>query len=176
MQGLQNTLYYAEQKSKQNVENALSVCAEDFVLDSPPFGAMLIGKSANRIALTRFFAIFPDYQVNTEHALHQRDCVILTGQVRLTPDFSLLGFSGQSQTAKLPFSCMFKVENSLIKKEVFLLDVVDLCAQTRMPLLAVLDLMNKKYRRDEQSIFARQMSRLRTRIQFVVRKKGKGLS
>ena len=91
MTALENALYYAEKKSEQNMAAALEACTEDFILYSPPFGANLRGTKENLREMAKFFQFFPDYNVTTEHTAVGENCVILTGRVRMTPSFSMVG-------------------------------------------------------------------------------------
>ena len=142
---LENALYYAEKKSEQNMAAALEACTEDFILYSPPFGANLRGTKENLREMAKFFQFFPDYNVTTEHTAVGENCVILTGRVRMTPSFSMVGLPNLGKKAEVDFSATFALRGSLLQKETFLLDIVDLCNQSGLPLDVAMNIFGRKH-------------------------------
>ncbi len=141
---VENALYYGEKKSEQNMEAALTACTEDFTLYSPPFNVTLCGRDENLRKMTRFFQVFPDYNVITEHTATGENFVVLTGRVQMTPNFSMLKISGSGRKAEVDFSAAFTLRDNLLLKETFLLDIVDLCHQSRLPLDVALTFFGRK--------------------------------
>jgi hypothetical protein len=56
----------AAAKSRQDVPAALRLLHPEMLLESPPFGTSAHGPAENELALTRFFASFPDYEVDLQ--------------------------------------------------------------------------------------------------------------
>ena len=142
---LENALYYAEKKSEQNMKAALEACTEDFTIYSPPFGVTLRGAEENLREMTKFFRFFPDYNVITEHTAIGENCVILTGRVQMTPNFSIIGLPNLGKKGEVDFSATFAIRGNLLFKEIFLLDIVDLCQQSGLPLDTALNIFGKKH-------------------------------
>jgi hypothetical protein len=75
---------YAGAKSEQDIGAALSVCSEDFVLETVPLGlASRDRKEAERL-LGFFFQAFPDYAIETEGCAAENGAVACWGHVRQT--------------------------------------------------------------------------------------------
>ena len=136
----QNALYYADRKSEQNMRAALEACTQDFELCSPPFGRTMRGADENIKGMSGFFAIFPDYKVEPGHILCDETCVLMTGYVCLTPNAKTLGLPAPLKSARLAFSAAFETRNNLLSRETFLVDLVDLCKQSGLPLEVALRL------------------------------------
>jgi len=141
---LENALWYAAQKSRQDMAAALEACTDDFVLESPSFNVRLVGREQNLKKMDEFFAAFPDYDVVSEHTALGEGCVVLTGRVRMTPSGPLLGLVTNGKRAEVPFSAMFETRGNLLSREVFLIDAVELCAQTGLPLAIGARLLGKR--------------------------------
>lgn len=135
---LENALYYAARKSEQNMAAALEACTEDFELISPPFGRTMKGRDDNLSGMAQFFALFPDYSVEPSSTLASDDHVLMVGHVTLTPNLTLLGVPGEAKSARLAFSAAFETRGNLLARETFVLDLVDLCAQSGLPLSVAL--------------------------------------
>jgi hypothetical protein len=58
--------HLADAKSRRNVPDALEVLHDEMLLETPAIGSVVRGKAANQVALTRFFASFPDYSIKLE--------------------------------------------------------------------------------------------------------------
>jgi hypothetical protein len=140
---IENALFYGQKKSEQNMKVALEACTKDFTLFSPPFGANMNGVEENLRGMGLFFQIFPDYNVIAEHTLMGENFVAMTGKVQMTPDFSYLKLAGKGKKATIDFSAAFDLRGSLLLKEIFLLDIVDLCKQSGLPLEVALQVFKR---------------------------------
>src|SRR5438552_16044649 len=75
---------YAAAKSRQDVDGALRVCREDFVLDTVPFGIRGRGKTEVEAQLRVFFTTFPDYFARLEGQATSEEVVTAWGTIRAT--------------------------------------------------------------------------------------------
>jgi hypothetical protein len=140
---IENALHYGQKKSEQNMKVALEACTEDFTIISPPFGAYLSGRDENLRGMGIFFQIFPDYNVITEHIAMSENFVAMTGKVQMTPDFSFLKMHGTGKKATVDFSAAFTLRGQLLLKEIFLVDIVDICKQSGLPLEVALQVFKR---------------------------------
>ena len=141
---IENAEYYAARKSEQDMGSALKACTTDFELISPPFGRTMKGVEENLDGMAQFFALFPDYNVEADCTLNSDTNVLMVGHVSLTPNFDLLQIPGQPKTARLAFSAAFETRENLLCRETFIVDLVDLCSQSNLPLDRALDLFGRR--------------------------------
>ncbi len=117
-------------KSRQNVDEALTLQHEDMVLRSPAFGSEARGKPANAAALTGFFKWFPDYAVTLEGHASDGEALVAWGRVKMTWTGDRLGVVPNGQQADIPVFMRFTFKDDLIDSELFFIDLAELCAQS----------------------------------------------
>jgi SnoaL-like domain len=71
-------------KSRQDVPAAVEVLHPEMVLETPAFGSLARGHAGNERALIRFFATFPDYDVDLEGHASDGETLVCWGTVRMT--------------------------------------------------------------------------------------------
>ncbi|MEU4342198.1 nuclear transport factor 2 family protein [Nocardia sp. NPDC023852] len=71
-------------KIQQDVSGALRLLHPDVVLENPAFGTTARGVAADRLALTRFFAIFPDCHVDPAGHGDDGETPVCSGTSRIT--------------------------------------------------------------------------------------------
>jgi steroid delta-isomerase-like uncharacterized protein len=120
---------YAAAKSRADVDAALAVCTEAFVLETVPFQLTARGKSEARMALGAFFVAFPDYEVTLDGRLEGEDHVAAWGVVRATMWGDLLGQRATGRAFELPMSCIFKLDGERLAGESFFFDLNQMCEQ-----------------------------------------------
>lgn len=125
---------YGAAKSQQDVEAALAICSDDFVLDTPAFGTTARGKEEARAQLGLFFTAFPDYRVELEGIAADGRSVACWGTAHLTFAGPLLELRPTGRTATLPFASIFACDPSAVRAERFHVDLATLCAQIGVPL------------------------------------------
>jgi steroid delta-isomerase-like uncharacterized protein len=130
---------YAAAKSRQDVEAALALCTEDFVLDTVAFGIRGVGSADVAAQLGLFFATFPDYGVTIEGQAVSEDAaaVICWGTWRATMRGSFGALSATGRACVLPFACVFELAGSRLAAERFFFDLGTMCQQLGLPLDAV---------------------------------------
>lgn len=128
---------YGAAKSQQDVEAALAICSQDFVLDCPPFGTIVRGKDEARPQLELFFAAFPDYGVTVEGMSAEGDSVACWGDVHLTFAGPLLDLAPTGRAARLPFVSVFACDSTALRGERFFFDLATLCRQIGVPVESV---------------------------------------
>jgi len=130
---------YAAAKSRQDVEAALALCTEDFVLDTVPFGVRGAGSADVAGQLRVFFATFPDYRVAIEGQAVADDCSAVTcwGTWRATMRGALGSFAATQAACTLPFVCVFELADGRLASERFFFDLATMCTQLGLPLDAV---------------------------------------
>jgi len=101
------TIYYAQMKSKQDMQSALKVCSPKFQLISPTFNSNLKGEEQVLIGMNLFYELFPDYKVYVEDVIGQKNKVLMTGKVSLTPNSDFLKTNKEFTTAQCQFSANF---------------------------------------------------------------------
>jgi len=122
-------LAYARAKSAQNVDAALAVCDDTFVLDTPPFGTRSQGKAETAAQLHLFFAAFPDYGVTLDGTLANGDTVACWGTATMTLRGPVLDIAPTGRTARVPFVSIFTGHSGGLTSERFLFDLASLCVQ-----------------------------------------------
>ncbi|RMI40191.1 hypothetical protein EBO15_27210 [Actinomadura harenae] len=120
----------AEAKSRQDVPVALKLLHPRMMLENPAFGTTARGHEENAKALRRFFAAFPDYEVDLQGHAANDDTLVCWGTVRMTMTGDRFGVVPNGTRAELPVSIRFAFEDDLIAGERFFFDLSDLCAQS----------------------------------------------
>ena len=120
---------YAAAKSRADVEAALAVCTEDFVLETVPLQLTAVGKQEARMALGAFFTAFPDYDVSLDGQAEGDGAVAAWGVVRATMWGDLLGQKATGRSFELPMSCVFTVDGGRLAGESFFFDLNQMCEQ-----------------------------------------------
>ena len=120
----------AAAKSRQDVPAALRLFHQEMVLESPAFGTTARGLAANEKALTRFFASFPDYDVDLRDHASNGDSLVCWGTVRMTMTGDRFGVVPTGSRAELPVFIQFTFQEDLIAGERFFFDLSALCAQS----------------------------------------------
>jgi len=124
---------YAAAKSRQDIDGALRVCQEDFILDTVPFGIRGHGKAEVAAQLGIFFATFPDYSAALEGQATGEDVVTAWGTIRATMRGPLGSFAPTGRAFVLPFSCVFPLRDGLLAGERFFFDLNAMCEQLGLP-------------------------------------------
>jgi len=139
--GLQRTLVraYAQAKSHQDVEAALSVCTPDFGIDTIPFGLCSKDRQETEAQLGLFFSVFPDYRAETEGLVSGADGVGWWGRIALTFDGPLLGHAPTGRRAELPAFSVFEFRDGLLARERFMFDLGALCEGIGLPVAELSD-------------------------------------
>jgi hypothetical protein len=122
-------LAYARAKSAQDVDAALAVCDDTFVLDTPSFGTRSQGKAETAAQLHLFFAAFPDYGVALDGTLGNDNTVVCWGTATMTLRGPILDIAPTGRTARVPFVSIFTGHARGLTGERFLFDLASLCAQ-----------------------------------------------
>ncbi|GAA2786131.1 hypothetical protein GCM10010452_12780 [Crossiella cryophila] len=117
-------------KSRQDVPAALRLLHRDMLLEAPAFGTRARGPAANEQALTRFFASFPDYEVELHGHAANDDTLVCWGTVRMTMTGDRFGVTPNGRRAELPAFLQFTFADDLIAGERFFIDLSALCAQS----------------------------------------------
>ena len=120
---------YAKAKSRADVDAALAVCTEDFVLETVPFQIIARGKDEARMALGAFFSAFPDYEVTLDGMLEGDRDVAAWGVVRATMWGDLLSQKATGRAFELPMSCIFTLAGGRLASESFFFDLNQMCEQ-----------------------------------------------
>jgi steroid delta-isomerase-like uncharacterized protein len=127
---------YAGAKSEQDIGAALTVCSEDFVLETVPLGlASRDRKEAERL-LALFFQAFPDYAIEAEGSAAENGAVACWGHVRQTFRGPFLGHAPTGRSARHPFVSVFEAKNGRLARERYFFDLATLCDQIGLPLAA----------------------------------------
>ena len=127
---------YAGAKSEQDIGAALSVCSEDFVLETVPLGlASRDRKEAERL-LGFFFQAFPDYAIEAEGIAAENGAVACWGNVRQTFRGPFLGHAPTGRSARHPFVSVFEAKNGRLVRERYFFDLASLCEPIGLPLAA----------------------------------------
>ena len=128
---------YACAKSEQDVGAALSVCSEDFVLETVPLGIAARDRKSAERQLAVFFAAFPDYAVTLEGVATSDGVVTSWGRARLSFRGPFAGQAPTGRTAELPIFCVFSSAHGRLRGERFFFDLASLCEQAGLSLAAV---------------------------------------
>ena len=67
---------YAEAKSRQDAAAALALCADDFSIETIPFGTASHGRDDTARQLALVFSVFPDYCAETEGMAGARELAL----------------------------------------------------------------------------------------------------
>lgn len=128
MFGLARSLGLA--KSRQDIDAALTFLHPEMLLENPAFGTSACGLDANREALARWFATFPDYDVSLDGHVNDDKTLICWGTVRMTMTGERFGVVPNGRRAELPVLIQFTFKDDLIASERFVFDLSSLCAQS----------------------------------------------
>ncbi|WP_225993117.1 ester cyclase [Actinomadura rudentiformis] len=120
----------AEAKSRQDVPAAMKLLHEEMVLEAPAFGSVARGTEENARALTGFFAVFPDYEVELEGHASDGETLVCWGTVRMTMTGPAYGVTPNGRRAELPVFITFTFKDDLIVSERFFFDLAALCSQS----------------------------------------------
>ena len=124
---------YAAAKSRQDVEAALDLCTEDFVLDTVAFGIRGVGSDAVAAQLRVFFATFPDYRVVIEGQAAADETVAAWGTLHATMRGALGSIAANGRACALPFACVFELRGDRLAAERFFFDLSTMCEQLALP-------------------------------------------
>jgi steroid delta-isomerase-like uncharacterized protein len=128
---------YASAKSEQDVGAALSLCAEDFSLEVPPFGLDTKDRKETEAVLAAFFRAFPDYAVEADGMAAESGAAACWGRARQSFRASFLGIPATGRSASHPFVSIFEARAGRLVRERYLFDLATLCEQLGLPLDAV---------------------------------------
>ncbi|MFF3572840.1 ester cyclase [Nocardia jiangxiensis] len=117
-------------KSRQDLPASLRLLHPDMVLRSPAFGTTARGPAENARALARFFASFPDYQVELAGHADDGETLVCWGTARMTMTGNRFGVTPNGVRAELPVFITFTFADDLIAGEQFFFDLSVLCAQS----------------------------------------------
>lgn len=124
---------YAAAKSRQDIDAALAVCDENFLLYTDAFGTTARGQGQVRTQLAYFFRAFPDYAVVLDGAGSNAYGYSCWGQLSMTLRGRFAGFAPTGRTARLPFICLFTMAGDKLASERFFFSQQALCAQLGLP-------------------------------------------
>lgn len=127
MSGLESVRAYATAKSNADVEGALAHCTEDVMIATFPFQITSRGKEETRAQLEAFFALFPDYHVETEGLVEAGDHVMGWGRISATMSEDIGSVASTGQKFDVPFSCVWDTRDGLISLERFYFDLNHVC-------------------------------------------------
>jgi predicted ester cyclase len=128
---------YGSAKSEQDAPAALSLCSEDFVLETLPFGTRATSRAEAAAQLALFFHVFPDYCVALEGFAHGDGVVAAWGRARLSFRGEIPGHPPTGKTAELPIFCLMGFAGGVIRSERFHFDRAELCEQVGLPAAAL---------------------------------------
>jgi len=130
---------YGAAKSQQDVDAALSLCSEDFSIETVAFGVASQDRKQTEQQLALFFRTFPDYAVTLEGFATGAGTVACWGRARMTFDGDFLGQRATGKTADLPIFCVFACEGGVLRSERFFFDLAALCEQIEVPVANLSD-------------------------------------
>ena len=117
-------------KNRRDIPAALALLRPDMRLETPAFGSVARGLAENEVALGRFFASFPDYEVRLQgHAANDAE-LVCWGSIHLTMTGTRFGVTPNGRRAELPVFIRFGFHYDRIASEVFHFDLAELCAQS----------------------------------------------
>jgi len=128
---------YAAAKSRQDAGAALSLCSDDFVLETPAFGTRAASRAEAAAQLAVFFRAFPDYGVELEGFAEGEGVVATWGRARMSFRGELLGYPPTGKTADLPVFCLMGCAGGALRSERFFFDRAELCEQIGLPAAAL---------------------------------------
>lgn len=120
----------AEAKSRQNIEEALTLLHSDMLLETPALGSVARGEAANQKALTRFFQTFPDYEIGLERYVAEGETLVCWGTAHMTLTGDRFGVRPNGCRAHIPVMIEFGFRDGMIAHERFLYDLSVLCSQS----------------------------------------------
>jgi predicted ester cyclase len=120
----------ATAKSRGDVPSALRLLHRDMVLETPAFGTTARGTTENERTLTRFFAAFPDYDVELHGHASSAETLVCWGTARMTMTGDRFGVVPNGRRAEVPVFIEFAFRDNLIARERFCFDLSTLCAQS----------------------------------------------
>ncbi|QKV97479.1 ester cyclase [Streptomyces sp. NA02950] len=120
----------ADAKSRGDVPAALRLFHSDIVLETPAFGTTARGLAENEKVLKRFFASFPDYEVDLRGHVGNDDTLVCWGTARLTMTGDRFGVLPNGRRAEIPVFIQFAFKDGLIAGERFFFDLATLCDQS----------------------------------------------
>jgi predicted ester cyclase len=120
----------AEAKSRQDLAAAMSLFHPEMILETPAFGSRAQGLDENEAALRRFFASFPDYEVELEGHAASDGSLLCWGRARMTMTGERFGVTPNGRRADLPIYIRFTFKAGKIASEQFFFDLSTLCAQS----------------------------------------------
>ena len=129
---------YASAKSEGDVDAALSLCSEDFVLDAVPLGVPSRDRKGAEAQLGLFFAAFPDFAVAADGIAAEGGAVACWGNARQTFRGPYLGFAPTGRTAEVPFTSVFEARGGKLVRERYYFDLASQCEQLGLSAEAVL--------------------------------------
>jgi len=115
------------------VDAALSLCSEDFSIETVAFGIKSQDRKQTGQQLGLFFRIFPDYAVTLEGFATGAGRIACWGRARMTFGGDFLGQRATGKTAELPVFCVFVCEGGVLRSERFFFDLASLCEQIGVP-------------------------------------------
>jgi len=118
---------YAGAKSRADVDGALAVCHESFVLDTPSFGIASRDRADTAGHLAAFFHAFPDYGVTTEALTFGEATAGWWGTARMTFRGDFLDLATTDRSAEIAAASAFEFADDRILRERFFIDLAMLC-------------------------------------------------
>jgi hypothetical protein len=128
---------YGSATSHQDIGAALSVCTEDFRLETVAMGIESRDRKDAEQQLEAFFTAFPDYGVELEGLATGAGSVSCWGRARMTWRGPFLGRAPTGRTAEYPIFCVFPSAGGALRGERFFFDLATVCEQIGLPLGAV---------------------------------------
>lgn len=128
---------YGAAKSEQDAASALSVCSEDFALETVALGLASRDRKEAEQQIGLFFRVFPDYHASLDGLATAPGVVTAWGRIRGTWRGELLGFAPSGRAFDLPFVSIFPAANGSLTGERFHFDLATLCDQIALPLEAL---------------------------------------
>ncbi len=120
-------------KSRQNVAAALTYMHDEMELTSPAWGVVARGKEENATVLTQFFAHYPDYAVNFDGYVADRQHFVGWGTARMTmaaEASETKGMLPNGRCIELPVTIRMTFKDNLIATEHFMCDMAQIAAQS----------------------------------------------
>jgi predicted ester cyclase len=117
-------------KSSRDIPAALRLLQSDMLLETPAFGTTARGLAENERILARFFATFPDYEIELDGHAANQDTLVCWGTARMTMTGGRLGVSPNGRRAVLPVFIRFTFADDRIASEQFFFDLATLCTQS----------------------------------------------
>jgi hypothetical protein len=126
--------FYGGAKSEQDVGAALSVCSEDFALETVAMGLRSRDKKQAERQLQLFFAAFPDYAVAVEGIAAGDGAASCWGRARMTWRGAFGPHPPSGRSVELPFASVFPYVGGALAGERFFFDLAALCEGIGLPL------------------------------------------